>query len=125
MKHKRSNFKILAMGLVFLQATQAQALTITDTVQDGFLVTGTEISTGMKVALKMAFENKTAGTNLSLCAGSSADFQARKCTIILSSSGGPGFQFLTITDTSKLSGKHIYVINNGPVKPASFSLTVE
>jgi hypothetical protein len=108
-----------------MTATHAHALTVTDTVQDNFLVTGIVISTAVNVALKMAFENKTAGTNLSLCAGSPADFQAQKCTIILSNSGEPGFQFLTIIDTKKLSGKDIYVINNSPTKPATFSLTVE
>ncbi len=125
------NFKRLSIVgltitvLVISLVRHAIGFTITDTVGDKFLVTGRLISATTPAVLKLKFENNTAGTNLSLCLGTAADFVAGTCPTELSSSGGPGFQFLTIVDTPQLSGNHIYVINNGPVTPATFSVTVE
>jgi hypothetical protein len=75
--------------------------------------------------LKFSFENQTAGTNLDLCAGTAADFAAGTCSVRLSDSGGPGFVFLTITDTSQLSGKIIFVQRVVGIATAEFTLTVE
>ena len=127
MKHKNTAIKILTISTLLFAALlrPAHALTITDGLSDKFLVTSIPIATKVNATLKLSFENKTSGTNLSLCAGSDVDFNAKKCTTILSSSGGPGFIFLTITDTQTLAGKHVYVINNGPAKSANFSLVVE
>ena len=127
MKHKNTTIKILTISTMLFTAliSQAHALTITDGLNDKFLVTGSPIASKVNTTLKLSFENKTVGTNLSLCAGSDVDFSAKKCTTVLSGSGGPGFIFLTITDTQTLAGKHLYVINNGPAKSANFSLVVE
>jgi hypothetical protein len=75
--------------------------------------------------LKLSFENKTPGTNLELCAGTAADFATGTCSVRLSDSGGPGFVFLTITDTSQLSGKFIFVLRVVGITSAEFNLTVE
>jgi len=127
MKHKNTAIKMFAISTVMFTAlvSQAHALTITDGLNDKFLVTSIPISTKVNTTLKLSFENKTSGTNLSLCAGSAVDFNAKKCATSISGSGGPGFMFLTIVDTKTLAGKHLYVINNGPAKSANFSLTVE
>ena len=102
-------------------------LTLTGTVgSDGkYLVTGEPVSTTLHAALKLTFENNTAGTNLSLCAGSVADFDAGRAGITLSSSGGPGFTFLTITDTQALAGKVIYVLRGVGSADSEFTLTVD
>jgi hypothetical protein len=101
--------------------------TITGTVgTDGkYLVTGMPVDTATHTVLKLAFENNTAGTNLSLCAGSDADFNAGTAGITLSDSGGPGFQFLTIIDTHALSGKVLYVLREVGSADSQFTLTVD
>ena len=43
----------------------------------------------------------------------------------LSDSGGPGFQFLTIIDTHKLSGKVIFVRREVGSADSQFALTIE
>jgi hypothetical protein len=102
-------------------------LTITGTVgADGkYLVTGEPVTTTINAVLKLAFENNTAGTNLSLCAGSLDDFAAGSAGTTLSSSGGPGFQFLTITDTNALAGNVIYVLREAGSADSQFTLTVD
>ncbi len=129
--HLIPSFRTLNLGLIMLvllmigPVRQAFGFTIVDTVGDKFLVTGMSISATTPVVLKLKFENNTAGTNLSLCAGTAKDFLHGICATQLSSSGGPGFQFLTIVDTPQLSGLDVYVINNGPATPATFTLTIE
>jgi hypothetical protein len=116
----------LAIGLWL--ATPAWAATvITGTVgaPGKYLVTGAPVTTTAVTVLKLSFENKTAGTNLELCAGSAADFAAGTCSTRLSDSGGPGFIFLTITDTSQLAGKFIYVLRAVGINASTFLLTVE
>ena len=76
-------------------------------------------------ALKLSFGNKTPGTNLELCADTAADFAAGTCSERLSDSGGPGFVFLTITDTSQLSGKFIFVQRVVGITSPEFALSVE
>src|SRR5262245_45585813 len=79
------------------------------------------VTTTTHTVLKLAVENNTPGTNLSLCAGSDADFAAGTAGIILlSDSGGPGFKFLTIIDTHALSDKIIYVLRAVGTSDAQF-----
>jgi hypothetical protein len=102
-------------------------LTITGTVGSSgkYLVTGMPVDTKTHTVLKIAFENNTTGTNLSLCAGSDADFAAGNVGTQLSDSGGPGFKFLTIIDTHQLSGKIIYVLRQVGSAASDFTLNVE
>jgi hypothetical protein len=131
MKNLTKNMTIAAAALVVafaVSTTNALAsTTITGTVGPSgkYLVTGTPVTTTSVTVLKLSFENKTSGTNLELCAGTSADFAAGACSIRLSDSGGPGFVFLTITDTSQLSGKIIFVLRAVGITPSNFAFTVE
>jgi hypothetical protein len=101
------------------------AVTITGTTGAKYLVSGMPVSTVIDAVLKITFETRTPGTNLSLCAGTMADFSAGKCTINLSKSGGPGYAFLTIIDAKALVGKVIYVIRNVGTVNSQFVLTIE
>lgn len=102
-------------------------ITITGTVgaSGKYLVSGMPVGTKTHTVLKITFENNTAGTNLALCAGSDADFNAGNAGLRLSDSGGPGFQFLTIIDTHQLSGKFLYVLRQVGTAVSQFTLTVE
>src|SRR5260370_40809658 len=86
--------------------------TITGTVVPSgkYLGTGAPVTTTAVSVLKFSFDNKTSCTNLELCAGSAADFAAGTCSTRLSQSGGPGFVFVTITDTSRVSGEILVVL---------------
>jgi hypothetical protein len=90
-----------------------------------YLVTGASVDVQIHSVLKIAFENKTSGTNLGLFVGTDADFASGTGGTQLSGSGGPGFQFLTITDTHKLSGKIMFVRREVGTADSQFSLTVE
>jgi hypothetical protein len=90
-----------------------------------YLVTGMPISTKAHAVLKITFENKTAGTNLGLYAGTDSDFETGSGGTQLSGSGGPGFQFLTIVDTQSLSGQIIFVRREVGSADSQFALTVE
>jgi hypothetical protein len=102
-------------------------ITITGTVGSSgkYLVTGIPIDTQTHAVLKMVFENRTSGTNLGLFAGTDADFTSGSGGLELSDSGGPGFQFLTIIDTNKLSGKIIFVRREVATADSQFALTVD
>jgi hypothetical protein len=118
---------LLFVGFGLFAATDALAsTTITGTVgaSGKYLVTGAPVTATVTV-LKLSFENLTPGTNLELCAGTAADFAADNCSTRLSDSGGPGFVFLTITDTSQLSGKFIFVLRVVGITSSAFKLTVE
>jgi hypothetical protein len=127
--HRRLLWQLLAGAALFAALAQGAFATTIITGAVGstgkYLVSGSPVTTTTAAVLKMSFENTTAGTNLALCAGSSADFAAAKCTVRLSDSGGPGFVFLTIVDTPALSGKFIYVLREVGTATASFRLTVE
>jgi hypothetical protein len=119
---------IAGLGLFAVSTGNAFAATgITGTVEASgkYLVTGAPVTTTTATVLKIAFENHTPGTNLELCAGSAADFAAGACPVRLSDSGGPGFVFLTITDTTQLSGKVIYVLRVVGIAASEFALSVE
>jgi hypothetical protein len=102
-------------------------ITITGTVGSSgkYLVTGLAVDTKTHTVLKIAFENNTAGTNLSLCAGTVAEFAAGTVGLQLSDSGGPGFRFLTIIDTHKLSGKVIYVLRAVGTADSQFAINID
>jgi len=90
-----------------------------------YLVTSIPVGGNLNALLKITFENNTSGTNLALCAGSAADFQAGKCGIALSDSGGPGFQFLTIINAGQLSGHLIYVLRQVGTADSNFTINME
>ncbi len=102
-------------------------ITITGTVGSSgkYLVTGMPVTTKTHSVLKVAFENNTGGTNLVLCMGTNANFAAGTVGIRLSDSGGPGFQFLTIIDTSRLVGKIIYVLRAVGSANSQFTINIE
>ena len=98
-------FLFVAFGLFAISTGNAFAsMTITGTVgiSGKYLVTGAPVTTTAVTVLKLSFENKTPGTNLELCAGTAADFAAGTRSARLSDSGGPGFVFLTITETAQM-----------------------
>jgi hypothetical protein len=114
-------------ALAFAGETKAYgATTITGTLASSkYMLTGSPVSVTTNAVLKISFETTTAGENLSLCAGTNADFAAGHCATQLNDSGGPGFMFLTIIDAASLNGKQLYVIRNVGVNPASFRFTIE
>jgi len=116
----------LALLSVFPRSADA-AMQITDTVgaSGKFLVTGMPVSGPTSAIVKLVFGNLTSGTNLELCAGSTADFSSGTCALSLSSSGGPGFNFLTIVDLAQLNGKVLFVKRAVGTAASKFSLTVE
>ena len=102
-------------------------ITITGTVGSSgkYLVTGMPVASTSDSPLKITFENLTSGTNLSLCAGTNADFTAGNAGLSLSDSGGPGFRFLTIVSAKHLNQKIIYVLRAVGTADSEFSLTVD
>jgi hypothetical protein len=115
--------------LMFAGARDAKAITIIDgTVWAGlnkYLLTGSPVNVTGNAVLKISFGTTTAGSNLSLCAGSIADFAAGHCATQLNDSGGPGYTFLTIVDAASLNGKHLFVIRSVGINDASFRFTIE
>jgi hypothetical protein len=125
---RKSFATICAAVLIFASAGRAYALTITGTLSTGmdkYLLTGSVVNVSTNTVLKISFETLTAGDNLSLCAGTDADFTAGHCPTRLNISGGPGFTFLTIVDAASLNGKQLYVIRNVGINAASFRVTIE
>jgi hypothetical protein len=117
---------VCVAALMFAGTGNAQAMTITGTVfAEKYLLTGSAVNVTTNAVFKISFETITPGNNLSLCAGSIADFVARRCATQLNDSGGPGFRFLTIVDAASLNGKQLYVIQEVGVNPASFVFTIE
>lgn len=126
----RALLGLLIVGLGISTVSTGNALastTITGIVGTSgkYLVTGAPVTATTTTMLKLSFENQTPGTNLELCAGTAADFAAGTCSVRLSDSGGPGFVFLTITDTAQLSGKFIFVQRAVGIASSEFVLTVE
>jgi hypothetical protein len=118
-------FSVVAVLAALSVAPSAKALTITGTTGAKYLVSGSAInSTGMGV-LRISFENNTSGTNLSLCAGTLAEFSSGTCGTELASSGGPGFTFLAIQDSAKLNGKYLYVVRNVGSEASTFTIVLE
>lgn len=102
-------------------------ITVTGTVGSTgkYLVTGIPVNAHVATILKMTFENNTSGTNLGLFAGSTADFASGSGGTQLSDSGGPGFQFLTITDTKQVSGQVLFVRRLVGSADSQFTLTID
>lgn len=130
------NRKLLAaspclVAVVLLMAQQARAsVSLTGVVPSTtkkYLVSGTSVNVNPSThqTLKITFETTTSGVNLSLCSGTSANFAAGACGTLLSSSGGPGFTFLTLVDSTTLNYQDLYVIMNVGTVNAGFSLTIE
>ena len=90
-----------------------------------YLVSGMAVTSKVDAVLKLAFENNTAGTNLALCAGTPAEFNAGTAAIQLSDSGGPGFKFLTIVDVGTIANMVIYVLRRVGTANSEFTLTVD
>ncbi len=117
---------VCAAALALGGAQRAEALGITGAVESRYLLTGSPVNVAANAVLKISFETTTAGYNLALCAGTTADFSAGRCTTRLNDSGGPGFKFLTIVDAGSLNGKWLFVLKEvGPLAPAYFSFTIE
>jgi hypothetical protein len=126
-RHARALWSI-SIGIAVLGAAIADArasVTITGVASPKYLITSTPVISDGDGVLKMTFENRTPGTNVSLCMGTMDDFAQGKCATHLSGSGGPGFRFLTIIDARELSGKVLYAIRAVGTAPAQFVLTVE
>lgn len=120
----RSGFAVLAV-LVGVAGDAQASVTIRGVAHPKYLISSVPTMSGSDVVLKMVFENKTPGTNVSLCAGTMEDFAEGKCAMHLSGSGGPGFQFLTLIDAKELYGKVLYAIRAVGTAPAQFVLTIE
>jgi hypothetical protein len=118
---------LVGFGLLAVTGNAFAYIIVTGTVGPSgkYLVTGMPVTTTTATVLKLSFENKTSGTNLELCAGTAADFASGTCSTRLSDSGGPGFAFLTITDTAQLSGKLMFVLRAVGIASSEFALTVE
>jgi hypothetical protein len=127
-RHYKMLLQIVAMvGILGAAGTAAAAVAISGTVgaSGKYLVTGMPVTGTAPAMIKLTFENRTAGTNLELCAGTTADFGTGACPMSLVSSGGPGFRFLTIVDMATLSGKVLYVKRAVGTATSTFVLTVE
>jgi hypothetical protein len=91
-----------------------------------YLVSGASISaTVPHTLLKIVFENKTAGTNVGLFAGTLAQSAEATGGTQLSDSGGPGFQFVTLVDTASLAGQVLFVRRLVGTAAAAFVLQME
>ena len=101
-------------------------ITITGTVGSSgkYLVSGIPVDASAPAVLKFSFENNTSGTNLSLFAGTTAQFTGTGGTL-LSDSGGPGFIFLTIIEAKKLNGNVIFVRRSVGTADSKFTLVVD
>jgi len=129
------SMKVLGRGVWFMLVgfavldgaipTAQASVMITGVAHPKYLITGTPVISSGDGLLKMTFETRTPGTNVSLCAGTMEDFADGKCSVILSGSGGPGFKFLTIIDARELSGKVLYAIRAAGTAPAQFALTID
>jgi hypothetical protein len=115
----------LALLAVLAAAPSAHALTVTGVTGAKYLVSGSPVNSTAAGVLRFSFEDNTAGTNLSLCSGTEAEFTAGTCGTVLATSGGPGFTFLAIQDAAKLNGKWLYVIRNVGSENAEFTIVLE
>jgi hypothetical protein len=102
-------------------------ITIAGTVGSSgkYLVTGSAVNSKAQTPLKIAFENKTGGTNLALWAGTINDFNTGNAGTRLSDSGGPGFAFLTVIDAADLNDQILYVQREVGTADAQFTLSID
>lgn len=104
------------------------AVVITGTVGSSgkYLVSGAPISVKKEDGIiKITFESRTAGSNLSLCVGTLENFDSNTCASELVSSGGAGFVFLSIVDVEELNGKVFFVKRNVGSGNSEFTITME
>lgn len=126
MTRKRRFFFLLSVLVACCSTRTASALTISGTTGAKALVSASPaIVPTATTVLRISFEDKTPGTNLSFCAGTTADFTAGKCPMLLGASGGPGFQSLAVVEASQLNGKALYIIRNVGAVNAQFTLIIE
>jgi hypothetical protein len=117
--------KVVNVGKIKFQETSM--ITITGTVGSSgkYLVTSIPVKSKVDAVLKLSFENNTSGTNLALIAGTNAQFTSGTGGSQISDSGGPGFRFLTITDTAALSGLELFVRRVVGSANSDFTLVVD
>ena len=107
-------------------ARNAGALTINGTVSNQkYLLTGSAVKVTANAVLKISFETTSAGDNLSLCAGSIAEFARWHLRHTTERLRRTGFRFLTILDAASLNGKQLYILKNVGINLASFTFTIE
>jgi hypothetical protein len=119
-------FCLIAVLLSVAPMAQA-AVTVTGTVPAGgkYQVSAAQIGITTHAVLKITFQNLTSGTNLSFCAGSGSQFNAKQCGTLLGASGGPGYTTLTIIDAASLNGMTLYVIREAGSANSNFTITIE
>jgi hypothetical protein len=115
---------LTGVAILALSAS-AHAFTISDTADPMFLISGAPINSKATIPLRIFFVDNTAGTNVQLCAGTTAQFSAGTCGTVLSDSGGPCCTFVTVIDARELDGLNFYVKRVVGTAPAQFTLTIE
>jgi hypothetical protein len=109
------------------QSRREAMITITGVLGSSgkYLVSGIPVDATTPAVLKLSFENNTSGANLSLFAGTTAQFTSGSGGTLLSDSGGPGFIFLTIIEAQKLNGNVIFVRRSVGTADSKFTLVVD
>jgi hypothetical protein len=116
------------IAVLFSAAPKAQAaVTITGTVPSGgkYLISAAPLGITTHAVLKITFQNLTSGTNLSFCAGSLSQSNAKQCGTLLGASGDPGYTTLAIIDAANLNGMVLYVIREAGSANSNFTMTIE
>lgn len=88
-------------------------------------VTSLPVASQAHIPLKITFESNTAGSGLSLWAGSVGDFEMGSAGTNLSGSGGPGFTFLTIINVADLNGQMLWVQRDTGSGDSLFTIDIE
>jgi len=126
--------KFYRSGLIVLLAVASLAtvverayasVSLTGVANPKYLIFDPDLELSGDGVLKMVLENKTPGTNVSLCAGNSTDFSEGKCAIRLASSKGTGNPTLAIINAKALAGRMLYAIRESGTGPSTFVLTIE
>jgi len=115
------------IAVLFSAAPKAQAVTITGTVPANgkYVISAATLSITTHAVLKITFQTLTPGTNLSFCAGSDSQFNAKHCGMMLGISGGGGYTSLSIIDAANLNGMILYVIRDVGSADSKFTITIE
>jgi hypothetical protein len=116
----------IAVLLAWCIAGTASAITITGATDAKALVSASPVAApAATTVLKISFQTNTAGTNLSFCAGTIADYNAGNCPMLLGASGGVSFQSLAVVEASQLNGKALYVLRKVGTVNAKYTLIIE
>ena len=116
------------IAVLFLAAPMAQAaVTYTGTVPavGKYVISPAPLNITTHAVLKITFQNLASGTNLSLCAGTIAQYSAKQCGTQLGISGGGGYTSLTIIDAANLNGMTLYVLREVGAANSNFTMTIE